>query len=174
MSLAFAMRCVLKPEQMEDQTGASHRRQNERLLRSRHGGRAFQWPIGWAADRFERRRLLALAGAFSAAAPLAMVALGPAYPRSPPAWWSGAARGRALHAGADELGARYRGAVLAEGNAAVILAYGIGALVSPVAFGTAMEIVRPDGLLWLAALAYLGLAATRIRGARSTRAPTGP
>ena len=141
------------------------------------GSLAFQWPIGWAADRFERRRLLALAGAFSAAAPLAMVALSHAYELVAigAVVWGGTAV--ALYTLAlTELGARYRGAVLAEGNAAVILAYGIGALLSPVAFGTAMEIVRPDGLLWLAALsalAYLGLAATRIGGARSTRARTG-
>ncbi len=43
------------------------------------GSLAFQLPIGWAADRFERRRLLAMAGAFSAAAPLSMAALSPAY-----------------------------------------------------------------------------------------------
>ena len=50
----------------------------------------------------------------------------------------------------------------------MILAYGLGALISPVAFGTAMEIVPPDGLLWLAsaaATAYVALAAVRIRRA---------
>ncbi len=51
----------------------------------------------------------------------------------------------------------------------MILAYGIGALISPVAFGAAMEVVPPDGLLWLAAgaaLAYVGLALARIRRVR--------
>jgi MFS family permease len=140
------------------------------------GSLAFQWPIGWAADRFERRRMLALAGACSAAAPLAMVAFSHAYPlvAAGAVLWGGMAV--ALYTLAlTELGARYRGAVLAEGNAAVILAYGIGALLSPVAFGTAMEIVPPDGLLWLAALAalaYLGLAAARIR--RASSGPKGP
>ena len=136
------------------------------------GSLAFQWPIGWAADRFERRRLLALAGACSAAAPLAMVASSDAYPlvAAGAVVWGGTAV--ALYTLAlTELGARYRGGALAEGNAAVILAYGIGALLSPMAFGTAMEIVRPDGLLWLAALAalaYLALAAARL-GRTATR-----
>jgi MFS family permease len=139
------------------------------------GSLAFQWPIGWAADRFDRRRLLTLAGAFSAAAPLFMLASSHAYPLVAlgAAVWGGTAV--ALYSVAlTELGARYRGAVLAEGNAAVILAYGIGALLSPVAFGTAMEIVRPDGVLWLAALAalaYLGLAAARSRGAARAAGP---
>ncbi len=137
------------------------------------GSLGFQLPIGWAADRFERRRLLALAGAFSVAAPLAMVALSPAYPlvAAGAVLWGGTAV--ALYTLAlTELGARYRGADLAEGNAAVILAYGIGALVSPIGFGTAMELVPPDGLLFLAAgaaLAYVGLAVVRI-----SRAQRGP
>jgi MFS family permease len=130
------------------------------------GSLAFQLPIGWAADRFERRRLLALAAIGSAAAPLGMLALSTDYPAvaAGAVVWGGTAV--ALYTLAlTELGARYRGAVLAEGNAAVILAYGVGALISPVAFGTAMEIVRPNGLLWfagLAALAYLALAVVRM------------
>ena len=73
-----------------------------------------------------------------------------------------------------ELGQRYSGAVLAEANAAVILAYGIGALVSPTAFGMAMDVVPPDGLLWfaaLSALAYLALAAVRLRMVRRRAGP---
>lgn len=135
------------------------------------GSLAFQLPIGWAADRFERRRLLAVAGACSVAAPLMMVASSQAYPLVAAAAvvWGGTAV--ALYTVAlTELGARYRGAELAEGNAAVVLAYGIGALASPLAFGTAMEIVPPDGLLWLAAVAaaaYLALAAWRLRSGRT-------
>jgi MFS family permease len=139
------------------------------------GSLAFQVPIGWAADRFERRRLLALAGACSAAAPLAMVWLSPGYAPVAAAAvvWGGTAV--ALYTLAlTELGARYRGAALAGGNAAVILAYGIGALLSPVAFGAAMEAIPPDGLLLLAAgaaLAYVALAVWRIR--RRERAERG-
>jgi hypothetical protein len=57
-------------------------------------------------------------------------------------------------------------AELAEGRAAATLAYGLGALASPTAFGAAMEIAPPDGLLWLAAAiaaAYVALAAWRLR-----------
>lgn len=137
------------------------------------GSMLFQWPIGWAADRFERRRLLALAGVASAGAPLGMVAFSGSYALAAlfAVLWGGMAV--ALYTLAlAELGARYSGAVLAEANAAVILAYGIGALVSPSAFGWAMDVVRPDGLLWFAAFAaaaYLALAAARLRIARPRR-----
>ena len=69
-----------------------------------------------------------------------------------------------------ELGSRYRGAALARGNAAVVLAYGLGALFSPSAFGAAMDAIPPDGLLWLAsaaACAYLALAMIRLSRTRS-------
>ena len=75
-----------------------------------------------------------------------------------------------------ELGARYKGVSLARGNAAVVLAYGLGALVSPAAFGLAMDAIPPDGLLWLAALAacaYLALAIIRISRARAAGLDTG-
>ena len=64
-----------------------------------------------------------------------------------------------------ELGTRYRGAKLAEGNASVVLAYGLGALIGPMAFGASMDVVPPDGLLWLAAFAggaYCALVVYRI------------
>ncbi len=134
------------------------------------GSMLFQLPIGWAADRLERRRMLLVAGIGSAVAPMAMATVGAAYPAAAAGavLWGGLAV--ALYTLAlTELGSRYAGATLAEGNAAVILAYGIGALVSPVAFGMAMELVPPDGMLWLAAiaaLAYVALTAWRMRRVR--------
>ena len=68
--------------------------------------------------------------------------------------------------GLTELGARYSGEALARGNAALVLAYGLGALLSPAAFGTAMDLIPPNGLLWvaaIAAMAYLTLAIIRLR-----------
>jgi MFS family permease len=131
--------------------------------------------LGWMADRFDRRRLLLAAGAGSAAAPLAMIALAPAL------WpvigcgvlWGAAAVGLYTLA-LTELGARYAGARLAEGNAAVVFAYGLGALVSPVALGQAMDAVPPDGLLWLAAAAALGYALLALVRIRTRPRPPGP
>ena len=139
------------------------------------GSMVFQLPTGWAADRIERRRMLALAGIGSAIAPVGIVMFSASYPAvaAGAVLWGGIAV--ALYTLAlTELGARYSGAKLAEANAAVILAYGLGALVSPTAFGAAMEVAPPDGLLWLAAavaLGYVLLAAFRLR---RRRAPPGP
>jgi len=131
------------------------------------GSMAFQLPVGWAADRFDRRRILAVCGAVSIAAPLAMILWsGQSVPVAAAVFvWGGMAV--AFYAVAlTELGARYRGAAMADANAAVVLAYGIGALVSPTAFGWAMDLIDPHGVLWLAAaaaVAYLTLAIARIR-----------
>ncbi len=127
-------------------------------------------PMGWLADRSDRRRLLLVSALASVAAPLAMLALAPSVAGVLAAGlvWGGAAVG--LYAlPLVELGARYRGSTLAEGNAAVILAYGSGALTAPAILGAVLDAAPPHGPLWLlaaAALAYAGLALLRIRAAR--------
>ena len=140
------------------------------------GSLAFQFPVGWAADRFDRRLLLALAGLISLVCPLIILATdGMTILIVCVVFWGGAAV--AFYSLAlTELGARYKGVSLARGNAAVVLAYGLGALVSPAAFGLAMDAIPPDGLLWLAALAacaYLALAVIRISRARAAGLDTG-
>ena len=130
------------------------------------GAMILQLPLGWATDRFDHRWILALAAAGSAIAPLAMLAAGPSYPLmlAAVAFWGAFSVG--LYSVAlTEMGARYRGARLAVANAAIILGYGIGALVSPVLFGLAMDAIAPDGLLLAAAalaLAYLALTLARM------------
>jgi MFS family permease len=134
------------------------------------GAMILQMPLGWAADRFDHRRILAVAAAGSAIAPLAMMAAGPSYwlMLGAVAFWGALSVG--LYSVAlTEMGARYRGARLAVANAAIILGYGIGALFSPVLFGFAMDAIPPDGLLLAAAaaaLAYLALMLARMIWAR--------
>lgn len=130
------------------------------------GSMAFQIPVGWAADRFDRRSLLAIAGAVSFAMPLAILlwAESVAAISAVAFVWGGMAVSFYSLA-LIELGSRYRGTRLAEGNAAVVLAYGLGALAGPLAFGAAMDAIPPDGLLWLAAFAggaYCALVLWRI------------
>ncbi len=117
-------------------------------------------PIGVLADRLDRRRMLVGLAAGTAVAPLAMVAVAPSLPGiyATCLFWGGVAVGLYLLA-LTELGARYSGAKLAEGNAAVILAYGLGALVSPIALGAAMDAIPPDGLLFASAAVAAGYSA---------------
>ena len=130
------------------------------------GSMIFQPPVGWAADRYDRRRLLAIAAGVAAVVPMViLVAKSPFVAAAGVFVWGGIAV--AFYSLAlIELGARYQGAELAKGNAAVVLAYGLGALLSPPGFGAAMDAVPPDGLLWLGALAgcvYLAMCLWRIR-----------
>ncbi|MGF1445672.1 MAG: MFS transporter [Pikeienuella sp.] len=126
-------------------------------------------PIGWIADRADRRRLLLVAALVAAAAALAMIAMAPWLPGILLCGllWGGVAV--ALYAlPLVELGARYSGHRLAEANAAVILGYGTGALLAPAVLGPAMDAVPPHGLLIAAAvpaLAYAALALARLRAA---------
>ncbi|MFQ5566529.1 MAG: MFS transporter [Paracoccaceae bacterium] len=134
------------------------------------GAMVLQMPLGWAADRFDRRQVMAVIAAGSAIAPLGMIAAGSSYwlMIGFAAFWGAISVG--LYSVAlTELGARYRGARLAVANAAIILGYGVGALVSPVLFGFAMDVIPPDGLLLAAAalaLAYLALMLARMTRAR--------
>ncbi|MEM8791529.1 MAG: MFS transporter [Pseudomonadota bacterium] len=130
------------------------------------GSILFQLVMGWSADRFDRRRLLLLAGVLSGIAPFMIALSGIEYVLIV-FWviiWGGMAVSLYTLA-LTELGARYEGPALAAGNAAVVLAYGIGALAAPAAFGRAMDWIDPDGLLYFAAFgaaAYALLAIWRI------------
>ena len=62
-------------------------------------------------------------------------------------------------------GDRFRGAELVAVNAAIIMAYGLGALIGPLLGGIAMDLRDPQGLLWLfvALFAVLVVATARRR-----------
>jgi len=135
------------------------------------GNVALQIPLGALADRWNRRWMLIGCGltCVLAAALLPLLAH-----TQWPLWaalfvWGGLVAGLYTVA-LVELGARYRGATLVSANAAVVSAYGVGALIGPLAVGAAMDTVEPHGLsLALAGLAavYLAVALARARVARS-------
>lgn len=131
------------------------------------GSMLLQLPLGWAADRMERRYLLAGAAAVSVLSPPALILGVPDLWGMAPAMllWGGLAAGL-YTIGLTGLGARYSGQRLAQANSAVVFAYGLGALVSPPLLGIAMDAVDPHGLLWASAAAsavYLGLVFVRLR-----------
>ena len=135
------------------------------------GSMVLQLPLGWAADRFDRKAVLAVVAAGSAAAPVGMTLAGSSFGLMVfiVGCWGAISVGLYTIA-LTELGARYQGARLADANAAIILGYGIGALVSPTLFGWAMDTVPPDGLMIAAAalaLLYLALVAARMARPRS-------
>ncbi|MEO1330157.1 MAG: MFS transporter [Pseudomonadota bacterium] len=130
------------------------------------GGLVFQPLLGWAADRTPERPLLLACGVYC----VLVAALAPALVGSPTALtvlflsWGGVAAGL-YTISLTALGGRYQGAELAAANAAMVSAYGLGALVGPPAVGVAMDVLGPHGLsvvLAAGALAYSALAARRL------------
>lgn len=132
------------------------------------GSMALMLPLGWAADRFAVRPLLALAAGACVAAPVWLWAAAPSAWLAAPAMlvWGGFGAGLYTLALAG-LGARYRGQRLAEAQASVGLAYGLGALAAPALMGGAMDALSPPhGMMAAAAglaIAYLCLVLVRMR-----------
>jgi MFS family permease len=135
------------------------------------GNVAFQMPLGALADGLNRRAMLV-------GCALSCVAAAAALPwlvgESWVLWlvlfiWGGIAAGLYTIA-LIELGARYKGQTLVSANAAVIIGYGIGALVGPLFVGGAMDLIEPHGLslaLGVMATAYLAVAVLRARRRRA-------
>lgn len=116
------------------------------------GAIVLQLPVGWLADRYDRRRLVIVLAALSTLGaliwPLALQHPWPA--RLLLFCWGGAFVGiytliLAL------IGQRFQGAELAGAYAVLSVAWGIGALAGPALGGLAMTLT-PQGLPWLAAL----------------------
>lgn len=131
------------------------------------GNVALQLPLGALADRLNRRAMLAGCAAVSivSAASLPFLAGGGWMLWAVLFVWGGLAAGLYTIA-LIELGSRYAGQTLVSANAAVIIAYGIGALGGPVLVGAAMDAIEPHGLaiaLALMASAYLVVTLMRWR-----------
>lgn len=131
------------------------------------GNVALQIPLGAIADHLNRRAMLAGCAVVSLLAALALPWLAG---RGWQLWlvlfvWGGIAAGL-YTIGLIELGARYSGQTLVSANAAVVIAYGIGALIGPLFVGGAMDVIEPHGLslaLGIMAFTYLMIVILRAR-----------
>jgi MFS family permease len=114
------------------------------------GSIMLQMLIGWLSDRVSRRAALRLCGAVGIFGALAVLGA----PSSPVALlgllfvWGGVASG-IYPVALSMAGDRFRGGDLVSVNAAMIMAYGLGALVGAPLGGVAMDLRNPQGLLWL-------------------------
>ncbi len=132
---------------------------------------AIQPLMGPAADRLNRRLLLALCAVVCAALMLCLPLLvGSRFGL----WtvlfiWGGMSAGLYTVA-LVELGARYDGRELAVGNAAMIMGYSIGAAFGPMAAGAMMDAIPPHGMLYsLAAGCMIYFTLLAFRGAMIRR-----
>lgn len=122
------------------------------------GAIALQVLIGLLSDRVSRLAALRLCGAVglvgavvlagTQAAPLVLFGL--------LFVWGGIASG-IYPVALSMAGDRFRGGELVSVNAAMIIAYGMGALVGPPVGGMAMEMRNPQGLLWLFVVLFAAL-----------------
>jgi MFS family permease len=127
------------------------------------GAIALQVPIGWLSDKIARRVVLRLCAAvgLAGAALLPLVVGAPAALFAVLFLWGGFTT--AIYPIALAMaGERFRGAELVSVNAAIVIGYGLGALVGPVLGGAAMDAWNVQGLPALLALLFVVLAATTV------------
>lgn len=111
------------------------------------GGILLQLPLGWLADRWSRRRALALAGGLGLAAALALgLAGGAPLAAAAVCFLLGGAILALYTLGLALLGERFRAEDLGVANAAFIMVYSAGSLAGPAAGGLATEVSAAWGL----------------------------
>lgn len=136
------------------------------------GNVLFQIPIGMIADRIDRRWVLLFCASVGAAGMVAMAVL-PLGRHGLMALlfvWGGIVAGL-YTVGLAHLGSRFRGADLAQANAAFVVMYSIGLIVGPPLAGFGMDLWPPHGLPATLALLfglYLAVVVTRIALARQS------
>jgi MFS family permease len=132
------------------------------------GSIVLQVLIGWLSDRFSRIATLRLCGAVGLLGALALASVDASLPMLLGLLfvWGGIASG-IYPVALSMAGDRFRGTELVTVNAAMIIAYGLGALVGPPLGGVAMDVWNARGLFWLFALLFAGLLlATRFTAGR--------
>jgi MFS family permease len=138
------------------------------------GSIVMQVAIGWLSDRASRIVALRLCGAVGLAGAMLLANL----PVPSAALfvvlfiWGGMASG-IYPVALSIAGDRFRGGELVSVNAAMIIAYGLGALVGPPLGGIAMDIRNPQGLFWLFVILFSALVAALLI-APATRRPVPP
>ncbi len=127
------------------------------------GNVVFQFPVGYAADLIDRKRLLLLIAAVSIVGALALSVLGA---KGSAGFnillfvWGGVA-GSFYAVALGYLGERYAGAELASANAAFVMLYSAGMIGGPPIIGAGMDALGPNGFFFtMAALLaiYMALA----------------
>lgn len=136
------------------------------------GNVVLQIPLGWIADRVNRRGLLLVLGVVCIACPwLAASMLNSEVPHAD-AWaaypvlflWGGASFGL-YTVGVTMLGERYRGGELVAANAAFVMTFELANLVGPPLSGWAIEAWVPTGLMaYMSLIAAVFVTVTVVRG----------
>jgi MFS family permease len=112
------------------------------------GALAFQIPLGWIADKTNRRKTLFWIAAIATAGPVLAVLAGTQMMPLLIILFIQAGVASGLYTiGLALLGERFTGGTIAAANAAFIFAYGIGSVIAPPTAGLAMDALGPWGLM---------------------------
>ena len=113
------------------------------------GALTFQIPLGWIADRTDRRATLLGIAVTATATPLLAGLAGSNMALLLPLLFIQAGVASGLYSvGLSLLGERFTGGAVAAANASFIFAYGLGSFAVPPLAGSAMDAIGPWGLLW--------------------------
>lgn len=134
------------------------------------GDMAFQLPLGWLADRLNRKRLHLLCGAL-------VLTLGLALPwlmGSGPLLWPalvllGATAGAIYTLSIIQIGQRFRGQALVTANAGAGLLWGVGSVLGPLLSGALMQVSSSGLPMALALMAGLFVCAAWVEARRTTQ-----
>lgn len=136
------------------------------------GNVALQIPIGWIADRVNRRALLLVLGGICIACPglAAWLLRADSLAAYPILFvWGGCSFGL-FTVGVTMLGERYRGGELVAANAAFVMTFELANLLGPPMSGWAIEAWVPTGLMvYMATIAALFVAVSALRGVMRAR-----
>jgi MFS family permease len=126
------------------------------------GNVIFQFPIGVASDRMDRRKLLLWLAMLGLCGAIGMALAGPSHFSifcGLLVLWGGVV-GSLYAVGLAHLGSRYSGPDLVSANAAYVMLYSLGMLGGPPIAGLGMDFISPNGFFFTIAgllLLYLGL-----------------
>ncbi|KZD12513.1 MFS transporter [Oceanibaculum pacificum] len=137
------------------------------------GNLALQVPLGWLADRMNRRSLLVICtGAGVAGAVLLPAAIGTVLVWPLLFVWGGVVMG-VYTVGLCMLAQRFQGGLLAAGNTAFVMLYSLGSVAGPSLGGVGMDIWNPHGLLIVLVLAGICFILVALLRARRVTTPAG-
>ena len=135
------------------------------------GSIVLQMLIGWLSDKLSRTAALRLCGVVGLFGALLVMNVSVSRPVLFGLLfvWGGIASG-IYPVALSMAGDQFRGTELVTVNAAMIIAYGLGALAGPALGGLAMDVWNPQGLFWLFALMFACLLAATASYSRSATA----
>lgn len=132
------------------------------------GNTVLQFPIGWCADHFPKRTVMAVCGVLTGLSSLLVPFVFGSFALWPVLTVMGATAAGIYTVALAELGERFSGHELVTGTASFSTMWGLGALAGSLLAGWSIAGLGPDGLPYSLAVVFLIFVLTVMAGARAT------